>query len=68
MFSKNVAKFLSALALWSFYIHSNISLFSCSVRYSNRKSNESKTNTFLQHSVSSLSVHSYSLLFIWPVR
>ena len=44
------------------------SLSSWSVRYSNRKSKEYRTNTFIQHSIWSLSMHSYCSLFSGPVR
>ena len=44
------------------------SLFSWSLRNSNRKGNEYRTNKFIQNSLWSLSIQFCSSLFSWQVR
>ena len=57
------------IGLVKFYIIIyEVCVFNVTVRYSDRKTNEYGTNKFLPHSLWTLSIHCYSLLFSWPVR
>ena len=45
-----------------------VCVFTVTVRYSNRKSNEYCTNLLIQDYLWRLSIHCYSLLFSWQAR